>query len=152
MGPDRLRRWLDAEANFEPVTFPVGAVHFLDEVDLESRMFNPAGWGGYVLLHTDPSYPIFIDGRWVTVGERDALRIERRLPRTFEKLESYGVDLLLVPRGWMTDRIAEERGWIPVFENWNAGVYLRDDPVNAGNLERCAWKDCLITRFRKGFF
>ena len=52
----------------------------------------------------------------------------------------------------MTDRIAEERGWIPVFENWNAGVYLRDDPVNAGNLERCAWKDCLITRFRKGFF
>lgn len=140
-GPDRVRRWLGTAANFEPVAFPVGAVRFLDEVDLDSRMFNPAGWGGYVLLHTSPKYPIFIDGRWVTVGERvtrDALKIERRLPGTFEKLDAYGVDLLLVPRGWMTDRIAEERGWIPVFENWNAGVYLRDDPANAENLGRCA--------------
>jgi hypothetical protein len=139
--PDRVLRWLGTEANFEPVAFPVGAVRFLDEVDLESRIFNPAGWGGYVLLHTYQKYPVFIDGRWVTVGERvtrDALRIERRLPVTFDKLDAYGVDLLLVPRGWMTDRIAEERGWIPVFENWNAGVYLRGDPANAENLGRCA--------------
>ena len=104
-------------------------------------MFHLAGWGGYVLLHTYPKDPVFIDGRWVTVGERvtrDALRIERRLPGTFEKLDAYAVDLLLVPRGWMTDEIARERGWIPVFENWNAGVYVRDDPANAENLRRCA--------------
>jgi len=40
-------------------------------------------------------------------------------------LDAYGVDLLLVPRGWMTEELQNARGWLPVLENFNAGVYLR---------------------------
>jgi hypothetical protein len=144
--PPRLDRapfaaWLGRSQHFAPIAFPVGAVDFLDAVALDCRMFNLERWGGYILLHTYDAYPIFIDGRWVTVGERvarDARRIEGRLPGTFDKLDAYDVDLLLVPRGWMTDRIQQREGWLPIFENFNAGVYLRDGPESAENLRRVA--------------
>ena len=138
--PERVRSWLGADANFEPVAFPADAVRFLDAVELRGRLFHLERWGGFLLFHTYDEYPIFIDGRWVTVGERvarDALLIERRLPGTFERIDAYGIDLLLVPRGWMTDEIARERGWISVFENFNAGIYIRSDPRSRGDLRRC---------------
>ncbi len=133
-----LEVWLSRQGNFQPVSFPSGAVSFLEQVQLEGQLFNIERWGGYLLLRTYQQYPIFIDGRWVTIGRevaRDALAIERRLEGTFEKLDAYGVDILLLPRGWMTQEIARERGWVAAFENFNAGVYLR---AGAGaDLARC---------------
>ena len=38
----------------------------------------------------------------------------------------------------VTKKIQEERGWIPIFENFNAGLYLRDRPASTTNLQRCA--------------
>jgi hypothetical protein len=120
--------WIRPVGNFQPVTFPAGAVRFLDEAGLVGRLYNLERWGGYVLLRTGAVYPIFIDGRWVTIGERvarDGLTIEHRGERAFELLDTYEVDVLLVPRGWMTEELQTARGWLPVFENFNAGVYLR---------------------------
>ncbi|MGE4605905.1 MAG: hypothetical protein AAEJ52_04105, partial [Myxococcota bacterium] len=115
----QFRLWVRPVGNFQPATFPAGAVRFLNETGLEGRLYNLERWGGYVLLHTRGKYPIFIDGRWVTIGERvarDGMMIEHRGERAFEKLDAYGVDLLLVPRGWMTEELQERRGWLPVFE------------------------------------
>ncbi len=135
----QLHLWIRPAGNFQPATFPAGAVRFLAETGLVGRLYNIERWGGYVLLQTRAEYPIFIDGRWVTIGERvarDSLVIEHRGERAFEKLDAYGVDVLLVPRGWMTEELQDARGWVPVFENFNAGVYLRS--TAADDLARCA--------------
>lgn len=130
-----------AARNFRPAVFPVEAIEFLDQVDLEGPLFNANKWGGYILMHTYDKYPIFIDGRWVTIGESvllDSYHVSRRLPRSFEILDAYGIEILLVHRGWMTAELLRTQKWIPVFENWNSGLYLRDRPRSAANLERCA--------------
>jgi len=135
---NQFHLWIRPVGNFQPVTFPAGAVRFLDETRLQGHLYNLERWGGYVLLQTGGAVPIFADGRWVTIGERvvrDGLMIEHREEQTFEKLDAYGVDVLLVPRGWMTDTIRNERGWLPVFENFNAGVYLRS--TDSDDFARC---------------
>jgi len=137
----RYRGRLTAEWNFQPAVFPVGAVKFLDQTSLEGRLFNPGDWGGYILLNAYTKYPIFIDGRWLAVGEqvlRDSLVIERSQPKAFEKLDEYGIDILLVRREWATPRALREQGWVPVFLNFNAGVYLKDRPENVVNFAKCA--------------
>lgn len=129
------------EASFRASMFPVGAVRFLSELDLAGRLFNPSKWGGYVLSQTHDRYPTFVDGRWVTLGERvlaDSQVIARRKPGAFVLLEEYGVDLVLIHRGWMTPAMRERDTWIPLFENLNAGIYLLRDPRNRDDLRRVA--------------
>jgi len=75
------------------------------------------------------------------VGEKvlkDSIQIKGRKPRAFEKLDEYDIDILLVQREWMTQPLQKEKNWIPIFENFNAGLYLRNAPENAANLQRCA--------------
>lgn len=130
-----------AEAGFRASMFPIGAVRFLSELDLSGRLFNPSKWGGYVLSQTHTRYPIFVDGRWVTIGERvleDSQVIARRKPGAFVLLEEYAVDLVLVHRGWMTSGMRKRDTWIPLFENRNAGLYLLRDPRNRDDLLRVA--------------
>jgi len=132
---------LTPEWNFKPAVFPIGALSFLEEVHLEGRLFNSSSWGGYILLTTYDQYPIFIDGRWVTIGKDvflDSRTIANRRRGTFEKLDQYNIEILLVHREWMTKKLQREQKWIPIFENFNAGLYLRDRPASAANLRRCA--------------
>jgi hypothetical protein len=138
--PGDLAVRLAATSNFQPAVFPVGAMSFLEEADLEGRLFNSNKWGGYVLFRTHEQYPVFVDGRWITIGEqvlRDSHAIANRSPGYERLLDAYAVEILLVHRGWMTESIRREGRWIPVFENWNSGVYLRPGPSLAANLERC---------------
>lgn len=137
----RYAHRLTPEWNFQPAVFPIGAVSFLEEVDLQGRLFNSSSWGGYILLTTYDQYPIFIDGRWVTIGKDvflDSRTIANRKRGAFEKLDQYKIEILLVHREWMTQELQREQKWIPIFENFNAGLYLRDRPESAANLRRCA--------------
>jgi hypothetical protein len=139
-GPlDGLAKRFSEELSFRPSMFPQGAMGFLSDVELTGKLFNPSKWGGYVLYRSYDRYPIFVDGRWVTLGQdllADSQVIARRKPGAFRLLDDYGVDLVLVHRGWMTSGMRERNTWIPLFENLNAGVYLLRDPRNAGDLER----------------
>ncbi len=138
--PARVGHVLSRWGNFRNATFPVGAMTFLDAVGLEGRLFNGVQWGGYVLFRTQERYPVFVDGRWVTIGEsvvRDAHAITHRRPGHRALLDRYEIEILLVRRGWMTAEIEAEGAWLPVFENFNAGVYLRPGRAFEKNLERC---------------
>ena len=118
--------------DFRTAKFPVEAMTFLEEAQLEGRLFNSNKWGGYVLFRTGEGYPVFVDGRWITIGQRivrDSHAIANRTPGHVELLDDYAIEILLVHRGWMTDAIRARGGWIPVFENFNSGVYLRPGPA-----------------------
>ena len=141
-GPlDGLARRFSEELSFRPSMFPQGALDFLSEADLSGKLFTPSKWGGYVLYRTHDQYPIFVDGRWVTLGQdllADSQVIARRKPGAFRLLDDYAIDLVLVHRGWMTSGMRERNTWIPLFENLNAGVYLLRDSRNAEDLLRVA--------------
>lgn len=139
--PDRLRRRLENVANFATGMFPTSAVTFLEETSLSGRLFNGNKWGGYILLRTQERIPTFVDGRWVTLGEkivRDARTISLRRPGFLKKLADYDVEIVLVERGWMTDALRESANWRTAFENFNSGIYLRAGPALEANLARCA--------------
>ena len=123
--------------NFQVATYPIGAVRFLGEVPLTGKLFNISDWGGYLLHERYTQYPIFIDGRWVEVGKQvfdDSQTITNLRPETWSTLDRYDIDLLLVPREWMPKSLVAQHRWIPAFENFNAGIYVRNTPRNAENL------------------
>jgi hypothetical protein len=127
--------------DFRAAMFPVEAMTFLARTELEGRLFNSNKWGGYVLFRTGERVPVFVDGRWITIGEqivRDSHAIANRTSGYDELLDEYEIEILLVHRGWMTEAIRRGAGWIPVFENFNSGVYLRPGPALESNLARCA--------------
>ena len=43
-----------------------------------------------------------------------------------------------MPREWMPKERLTQRTWLPLFENFNAGVYVRNAPRNAVNMQRSA--------------
>jgi len=43
--------------------FPVAAATFIEQMDLEGRVFNRYGWGGYLIWRFYPERKVFIDGR-----------------------------------------------------------------------------------------
>jgi hypothetical protein len=137
----RIRHWLSPDGNFRGEMFPSGAMTFLEQASLQGNLFNANKWGGYILFRTHQRYPVFVDGRWVTIGEqvvRDAHAISHRLPSFDGLIEQYRIEILLVHRGWMSDELLSSELWWPVFENINSGVYLRRGPSLDANLDRCA--------------
>jgi hypothetical protein len=137
----RLRHWLTSEGDFRGELFPGGAMSVLEAVDMQGNLFNANMWGGYILFRTQERYPIFVDGRWVTIGERvvrDSRSISLRRPGFGRLLDQYRIEILLVHRGWMTEELLATGEWRPVFLNVNSGVYLRAGPSFETNLERCA--------------
>lgn len=44
-------------------TFPEDACDFVKKNNIKGKTFNYYNWGGYILWHTYPDMPIFIDGR-----------------------------------------------------------------------------------------
>ena len=129
----------DARGGFRQDLYPVGAAALMRALELESRLYDSERWGGYIAWETGGRYPIFSDGRWVTIGtevQRDSELIEYRMPPAFDKLEQYGVDLMLHPRGWMTAEIREQGEWLTLFENVNAGLFLRRASATRADLDR----------------
>jgi hypothetical protein len=115
-------------------------MRFLDEVELEGKLYNSSGWGGFILMKTHDKYPVFIAGRWVTIGKKvqlDGGRIKRRGPSAFGLLDAYDIDILLIDRGWMLAYQIAEKNWVTVFENFNSGVYLRNGLGIEANLAKC---------------
>jgi hypothetical protein len=141
MRPARVSRRATNLANFATGEFPTDAMTFLTQAELEGRLFNPNRWGGYVLFRTQERFPVFVDGRWITIGEqivRDAHAVSTGGPRSKEILDRYGIEIVLVHRGWMADALRDDPSWRTAFENFNAGVYLRRGPSFEANLARCS--------------
>ena len=141
---DGERRWtfknrLSSEWNFRVADFPVGAVKFLEETHLEGNLFHPMEWGGYLAWRL-PKTPIFMDGRWITFGQEifhDDRAIERKGQGAFSLLNKYEINILMIYRDWMTAEDLAKHGWVTVFENFSAGVYIRAGQRGVANLQRC---------------
>lgn len=114
---------------------PSGAVNVIREAGLRGNLFNFYGWGGYLLYTLYPQCRVFIDGRAVLFPERviqDSVAISRRAPNAADLLESYRVDLAVMPPEWTPPERAAG-GWVAYFRGRTSAIHGR---IGSENLSR----------------
>jgi hypothetical protein len=134
-------------------SLPVKAAGFIQTAPLRGNMFNDYEWGGYLLWRLHPGNRVFIDGRvvrepvlddYVAIARADtALRGGR--PAYKALLEDHGVDYIIQPIHQAAGAlqplmkvILNDPGWVPVYLDELACIFLRKAPQNASLVERYA--------------
>lgn len=125
-------------------SLPVGATSFLERTKLKGKLYNPDGWGGYLAFRLYPKQRVFLDGRWILVGERvflDSLAVILR--RDAEQiLDRYGIELIVQPAQFYYRTPALPRStWLLAYQDHVAVVLVRRrSPLATANLQRiCAF-------------
>jgi len=122
--------------------YPTSIAEIMKEVALKGHMFNPYGWGGYLIFYLYPDYQVFVDGRTVLHGApllQDHYNILHGNPG-YQKLidDKYQFDFMMLPKEYgMMDALPND-SWILLFENYNSSLYLRRNQDNRPNLRRFA--------------
>ena len=113
---------------------PVQAVSFIARNELPGELFNSYNWGGYLIWRLYPGYRVFIDGR---TDLYDDAFIQRYLQVIWvrkgwrEVLADYGVNTVLVERdGILASFLGNTSGWVPVYIDDVAAVFVRDSGEN----------------------
>ncbi|KNZ69339.1 hypothetical protein Tfer_1976 [Thermincola ferriacetica] len=84
----------------DPLEYPVGAVEFIIQHQLNGRIFNDYNWGGYILWKCFPENRPFVDGRTDIFVDRvlpDYVKIIEARQGAYETLMDYDPDYILVP-------------------------------------------------------
>ncbi|MFA5505560.1 MAG: tetratricopeptide repeat protein [Vulcanimicrobiota bacterium] len=133
--------------------FPVDAVRALKQnPQLPRHLWNPYGWGGYLLWQAGPDYQVFYDGRAHTVypeavyrdgnliqyGEPWARVLQSRglqppAAGRLELLASYSVQIALCNKegGGLAEVLsAPGSGWFLLYEDFVSTIHLPDTPEN----------------------
>jgi hypothetical protein len=133
---------LNTRQIIENERYPTSVARILGQVHLDGRMFNPYGWGGYLIFHLFPDYKVFLDGRTVLHGARllqdhyTILHGNQGYQTLIDK--TYQFDFMILPKEhWMIDRCPTD-SWVLLFENYNSSLYLKRNQDNRSNLNRFA--------------
>jgi hypothetical protein len=108
---------------FEPQTFPVGAVRWLEANPQPGRMFNDLNWGGYLELNLYPQ-KTFVDSVADVTGEVTAEyeTVLTLAPGWEEILHKYTVDWVLLPvNSALTQELAKQ-GWRELYRDETAVI------------------------------
>jgi len=108
---------------------PVEAVQFIRANNLSGPMFNSYNWGGYLIWHLYPDYPVFIDGRTDLYEDefiREYVKVTLARPGWPEILDQYGVNFVLIESDSILAAFLEESdGWQRVYAGDIAKIFLR---------------------------
>jgi hypothetical protein len=144
--------WINAGISTIPVNmhqtvendrYPTSIAHILKQVHLDGRVFNPYGWGGYLIFHLFPDYKVFLDGRTVLYGGRllqDHYTILHE-NHDYQRLvdDTYQFDFMILPKEHGMIDSLPSHSWVLLFENYNSSLYLRRNQNNRPNLDRFAY-------------
>jgi len=108
---------------FEPETFPVDAVRWLESNPQSGRMLNDLNWGGYLALNLHPQ-KTFVDSVADVTGE---VTLEYETVITLaagweDILEKYAVGWVIVEEMSPLARALQERGWRILYEDETAVI------------------------------
>jgi len=108
--------------------FPKAALAFMQRQQLNGRLFNQYGWGGYIEW-TAPDIKPFIDGRadiFVNKGVLDDHRRVTSLEETFGVLDKYRIDYVLVqPDRPLAYLLEHTLGWQTIYSDRISAIFAR---------------------------
>jgi hypothetical protein len=112
---------------------PVEAVRFLRTERPAGPLFNSYNWGGYLIWEL-PDYPVFVDGRTDLYDDEfltDYLSIVFAEEGWSKKLDTYGINLVLIEPQSMLGRMLEQRAlntgeWKQLYRDDMAAVFTRE--------------------------
>jgi len=112
--------------------FPVEAATFIEQTDLEGRIFNRYGWGGYLVWRFYPERKVFIDGRadLYLTGEvfEDYIETVELKVDPEKTLDKYDIEYVLMQEDAQLVRYLTATGrWKSVYEDETAVLLERAD-------------------------
>ena len=124
--------------------FPIEAVDFMEEHDIDGPFFNSYGIGGYLIWRFYPERKVFVDGRVEMYGT-DFLKkyMVYWHPDVWESyVRKYGLNSAIIDRepNYTTAYLDDSPDWKLVFFDDRAMVYLREVPGNSGLIERFGYR------------
>lgn len=112
---------------YDPTSFPVQAVDWLESNPQTGNMFNHFPWGGYLLYRTYPNYLVFIDGQTDFYGESFTREYEGviSLSQGWENiLEKYAVEWVIIETDSPLAEALTNTGWKILYKDETA-IILR---------------------------
>jgi hypothetical protein len=113
---------------------PVEAVQFIHANNLPGLMFNSYNWGGYLIWHLYPDYPVFIDGRTDLYDDefiRQYVKVTLARPGWREVLDQYSVNFILIESDSILVAFLEESDeWPCIYTDDMATIFIRNVPQN----------------------
>jgi hypothetical protein len=95
--------------------YPAGAAAYVQAHHAGQRLFNDYNYGGFLIGRLFPRTPVFVDGRTDFYGDallRDYVTIEDAQPGWRERLDAYGVEVVLTnARSPLAAALASDAGW-----------------------------------------
>ena len=120
---------------------PIQATQWLSGADLDGRMLNDLGFGGYLMWRL--RQPVFIDGRLEVMGEEffNVYNAALKSPATLNAAASrYGIRWLILPyraHAGLVYALTREPGWRLLYVDGLAAIYARV-PTGLPSIDRSA--------------
>ncbi len=114
-----------------PPAYPARAVAVLRESGIHGNLAGMFDWGEYVIWHLGPGVKVSIDGRRETVySDRvygESLAFLAGVGNWDAVLRNEATQLALVSKTRPTFNLMKRSpGWVPVYEDLTAGIFVRD--------------------------
>lgn len=112
-------------------TLPLSAVEWISEHRPVGPMFNSYNWGGYLIWHLWPDYPVFVDGRTDLFGDKlldQYIQVRFARPGFQQVLDEYSINFVLTEAGGFTDNfLALDDEWALAYSDDVAVIYVRSE-------------------------
>ncbi len=152
----RTSRWV-------ATTFPEAATEFIKQENLKGRMYNNYDWGGYLVWKLAPERKVFGDNRtldkeifFLQLMIQSAIVEPEIMGKPYYKalLDTYTVNYIItkvydtrVQMIPLVPKLILDPEWIPVFEESNAIIFVKDMPANKHIIKKHSYvRDTLIDR------
>ena len=114
----------------ETSSFPKGAVDWIKINKPKGNIYNTYGWGGYLIWHLHPDYPIYIDGRADLYGDSfiySYINIYTGQTEFVEYFSRQGVNIALVePGSGLSSKLISSPEWKLVYTDSLSNLYIRN--------------------------
>lgn len=121
----------DKKAGLISSETPVAATEYIMEAQPSGNVFHAMSFGSYLIWAAYPEYPVFVDGRIELFSEaiwQDYFAISAADEDWAGKLESYGVNTLMLSRGEqpsLVNAVLGNKEWGLIFMDDAALVFVR---------------------------
>jgi hypothetical protein len=127
----RLSGKLLADAHFDPIRMPVGALNYLEKNGISEPILTPDYWGGYVMYRLYPSTKVVIDDRHDLYGVQilaSYLKMIHLQPGWDAFLRDSQTSCLVMPTdAAITAMLNQTPGWKSVYSDSVSSVFRKVD-------------------------